>query len=129
MAQGFKFSVEQAQTVAKLINNICIAGSQTMQMDQPNIWHKACSNLRDLQKKNPKLFKMLDQMAASLNEEHMSSVIEGLEIRSNDAAGMLSLTRRCLNSSAFLAHCLAVGEIRTEASRIGQQPLDPQSVH
>ena len=111
MAQNFKFSPDQAKTIAKLINNLCVAGSQIMQMDQPDIWHKACVNLRDLQKNNRDLVKILDELGLSLKEEGTSSVIDNLDKRANDAAGILSLTRRCLNACAFLAHCVAVGEI------------------
>jgi hypothetical protein len=129
MPQEFTFSVDQAKAVAKLINNLCISGSQIMQMDQPNIWHKSCANLRDLQKNNQELFQILDKIGERLNEEQISVLIDSLDKRPNDAAGILSLSRRCLNASAFLAHCLAVAEIAYEASRLQEHLSDVPSVH
>ena len=111
MAQQFKFWPEQAKTIAKLINNLCVTGSQIMQMDRPAIWHKACETPRELRNNNRDLVKMLDGIGQSLKEEKISSVIDNLDQRANDAAGILSLTRRCLNSCAFLAHCVATCEI------------------
>src|ERR1700686_1022883 len=76
MAQEFKFSVDQARVIAKLINNFCIAGSQIMQMDQPNIWHKSCANLRDFQKNNQPLFQILDEIGEVINEVQISLFFE-----------------------------------------------------
>jgi hypothetical protein len=129
MAQEFKFSVDQARVIAKLINNFCIAGSQIMQMDQPNIWHKSCANLRDFQKNNQPLFQILDKIGKDINEEQTSLLIENLDKHPNDAAGILSLSRRCLNASAFLAHCLAVAEITYEDSRLRAHLSEASSVH
>lgn len=129
MAQELKFSVEQARVIAKLINNLCIAGSQIMQMDQPNIWHKSCANLRDFQKRNQPLFRALDEIGQRINEEQTSLLIESLDKRPNDAAGILSLSRRCLNASAFLAHCLAVAEITYEDPHLHEHLSEASSVH
>lgn len=129
MAQEFKFSVDQARVIAKLINNFCIAGSQIMQMDQPNIWHKSCANLREFQKQHQVLFQILDKIGESINEEKTSLLIESLDKRPNDAAGILSLSRRCLNASAFLAHCLAVVETTHEDSRLREHLSEASSVH
>ena len=69
MAQNFKFSPDQAKTIIKVINNLCVAGSQIMQMDQPDVWHKACANLRELQKNNREFFLSLDEIGKSLMDE------------------------------------------------------------
>jgi hypothetical protein len=129
MPQQIKLSENESKTIAKLINNISIAGSQVMQRDRPNLWHKACANLQEVQKSHKPLLESLNELGRTLNEEIITSLIETLDKRPDDATGMLSLTRRCLNASAFLAHCLATGEITSGTSNPIGKPESPISVH
>jgi hypothetical protein len=56
---------------------------------------------REFRNNNRDLVKMLNGIGQSLKEEKISSVIDNLDQRANEAAGILSLTRRCLNSVLF----------------------------
>ena len=114
MKPEIKLQWKEVQAIASLVNNFCIAGSQIMQRDRPDIWRKACANLRNIHKSNQDLTRTLDDIGKRTNEESIYDVLSSLDQRANDAAGILSMTRRCLNVSAFLAHCLASAEVSPE---------------
>ncbi len=129
MEHGLKLSAQGVILIAKLINYFSIAGGQIMQMDQPNIWHQVCANLRESQKENKQFLNELDQIAQALKEEQITSLIDTLDRSPKDAAGMLSLSRRCLNTSAFLSHCLATAQINLEPPRVSDNPSSSTSIH
>jgi hypothetical protein len=69
----------------------------------------------------------LDELAREKNEEIPSRMIEDLARVPSDLAQALSMIRRCLLASAFLAHCIA--QPAEEHGGTGEPSGEPQRLH
>jgi len=101
------FSSGERQKLGVLINNLSVFASQLLAHSGTDFSARALRNLATVRKEQPRLIERLDELARNQNEEIPSRLIEDLARVPSDLAQAMSLIRRCLLASAFLAHCIA----------------------
>ena len=97
----------ERRTLAVLINNFSIFGSQLIARSGIDFSSRALRHLTAVYKDQPELIKRLDLLAREQKDESPSRLIEDLALVPSDMAQLSLLVRRCLLVSAFLGHCLA----------------------
>lgn len=101
------FSATERQKLAVLINNFSVFASQVITLSGADFRTRSLRNLAVAKRRHPQLLGRLDDLARDQNEEIPSRLIEGLARMPSDLAQAMSLIRRCLLASAFLAHYIA----------------------
>lgn len=107
ITMSMKFSTVERRTLAVLINNFSIFGSQLIARSGIDFSSRALRHLTAVYKDQPELIKRLDLLAREQKDESPSRLIEDLALVPSDMAQLSLLVRRCLLVSAFLGHCLA----------------------
>jgi hypothetical protein len=115
------FSATERQKLAVLINNFSVFASQVITLSGADFRTRSLRNLAAVKKRHPQLLGRLDDLARDQNEEIPSRLIEDLARMPSDLAQAISLIRRCLLASAFLAHYLAQ-PAEEQGEPIGKSP-------
>lgn len=113
-APPLRISADEIKTIGRIINNLSFVGAQLVKLTRPGDDRRSRANLKLIQKYAGALVKRLDDFAAQSKDAQVRPLIEDLDRTSDDAVAMLNLACRCMYVSAFLAHCLAIGECVAE---------------
>lgn len=101
------FTSAERQRLGVLINNISFFGSQLISQTEPELTARALANLAKATKQDKVLLNCLDELAREHKEESPLRLLEDLARVRGDVAQMLTIVRRCMLASAFLAHWIA----------------------
>lgn len=102
------FTAADVEVMAKIVNNVGIYASQILHNHRSDLAQRSLINISKIKKDDDGLLKRLDQMAREQGDESPLRLIEDLSRLPANVTGLLELVRRCLLTTAFLGHCMAL---------------------